>query len=270
MGKSSREFSASTVSLELDSATARPILQPENAMNWVAKVSCSLRTTGGLLLTDRWLNFFFFLAILNAFSMQLRAAEINVYRDSEGRSVYVNSDDRELSALAKHRGADAARRLVEDRRQALIGIDRFIDEAAISQRLDPRLVRAVIQVESAWNVRARSAKGALGLMQLMPMTAQRFGVQDPFDARENIRGGTRYLRFLLDRFRENLRYALAAYNAGEKAVDAWGDVPPYEETRIYLQRIGMIYSAIQQQTELNGSGIMRTVQGSRVIYTNLD
>jgi soluble lytic murein transglycosylase-like protein len=131
-------------------------------------------------------------------------------------------------------------------------------------------VRAVIQVESAWNVRAVSDKGAMGLMQLMPDTALRFGVHNPFDAKENISGGTRYLRFLLDRFHENLKFSLAAYNAGENAVESWGTVPPYAETKTYLKRIEMIYAARQQEPALSARAISRTMQDGRIIYTNVD
>lgn len=210
------------------------------------------------------------LAVFVLSAAAAQAGEIVAYRGADGRCVYINSDDRELNALVKTKGVTAARKAIEERKRALPGIDEFIEQAALEQRLDPRLVRAIIDVESAWNVRARSQKGALGLMQLMPETAQRFGVRDPFDARENVSGGTRYLRFLLDRFHENVKYSLAAYNAGENAVAAWGDVPPYEETKTYVRRIEMIYAARQQEPVLNAAGIRRTTQGTRIIYTNLD
>lgn len=103
--------------------------------------------------------------------------------------------------------------------------------------VNPRLVLAVIAVESAFNPRAVSPKNARGLMQLMPETAARFGVRDPFDMNENVRGGVTYLHDLLLLFRGNLRLALAAYNAGEAVVLSKGDVPPYDETRYYVERI---------------------------------
>jgi soluble lytic murein transglycosylase-like protein len=102
----------------------------------------------------------------------------------------------------------------------------------------PPTVRAVIQAESAWNVRAVSPKGALGLMQLMPATATDLGVTNPFDPEQNIRGGVKYLRFLLDRYDGNFELALAAYNAGPGAVDRHGrKVPPYRETQAYVRKI---------------------------------
>jgi hypothetical protein len=103
--------------------------------------------------------------------------------------------------------------------------------------IDPQLVMAVIAVESAFNPRAVSPKNAQGLMQLMPETAARFGVRDPFDAKENVRGGTTYLRELLTRFDGDLVLALAAYNAGEGAILSNGGVPPYRETRDYIERV---------------------------------
>lgn len=103
--------------------------------------------------------------------------------------------------------------------------------------IDPQLVTAVIAVESAFDPRAVSPKNAQGLMQLMPATAVRFGVRDPFDEKENVRGGATYLRDLLKRFGGDLTLALAAYNAGEGAVLLNGGVPPYQETRDYIERV---------------------------------
>ena len=103
--------------------------------------------------------------------------------------------------------------------------------------VDPQLIMAVIAVESAFNPRAVSPKNAQGLMQLMPDTALRFGVRDPFDEKENVRGGTTYLRELLKRFDGDLVLALAAYNAGEGAILINGGVPPYQETKNYIERV---------------------------------
>jgi soluble lytic murein transglycosylase-like protein len=103
------------------------------------------------------------------------------------------------------------------------------------------LVRAVVQVESAFNPNARSPKGAMGLMQLMPATMKQFGVSNPFNASENVRAGVAYLRELLDRYSNNEELALAAYNAGPGAVDKHGQsVPPYKETKNYVAQIGQM------------------------------
>ncbi len=102
--------------------------------------------------------------------------------------------------------------------------------------LSPELVKSVIEVESNWDPRARSRKGALGLMQLMPETAKELGVRNPFDPEANIDGGTRYLRYLIERFGD-LELALAAYNAGPTVVEKYGMVPPIRETREYVRKI---------------------------------
>jgi hypothetical protein len=114
-------------------------------------------------------------------------------------------------------------------------LDGIIREAAARNRLDPRLLMAVIRVESNFQPRARSPKGAMGLMQLMPATARQYEVADAYDAHSNVDAGARHLRSLLDRF--DLSLALAAYNAGEAAVRRFGGIPPYRETQDYVRRI---------------------------------
>ena len=113
--------------------------------------------------------------------------------------------------------------------------DPLIEQFSAEHGVDPMLVRAVIQVESAYQPRARSSKGAMGLMQLMPETARRYAVRDPYDPASNIRAGVTHLRALLDRLPLNL--ALAAYNAGEASIRRFGGVPPYAETRTYVSRV---------------------------------
>lgn len=111
-----------------------------------------------------------------------------------------------------------------------------VEAAARAADLHPWLVAAVVEAESRWDPRAVSRAGAAGLMQLMPSAAADHGVEDPFDPQENLRGGTRHLRRMLDRF-DDLRLALAAYNAGAATVERYADIPPYRETRTYIRRV---------------------------------
>ena len=116
-------------------------------------------------------------------------------------------------------------------------IARMVRQLAPEYELSPSLVLAVVEAESSFDPRARSEKNAQGLMQLIPETAERFGVRDVWDPEENLRGGMAYLRWLMRHFDGNLELVLAAYNAGEGAVEQHGGIPPYAETRRYVQRI---------------------------------
>ena len=117
----------------------------------------------------------------------------------------------------------------------------IVDEMARAYRVDAELIHALIRTESNYNASAVSHKGAVGLMQLMPATARRYGVVDARDAAQNIRGGVQYLRDLLDAFHHNLILTLAAYNAGEGAVARHGGVPPYAETTAYVAKVLDLY-----------------------------
>lgn len=135
-------------------------------------------------------------------------------------------------------------------RQYRNDFDDLIVEHARAQGIRPDLVRAVIQVESGYNPSARSAKGAMGLMQLMPGTAAGLGVTRPYDPEQNIRGGVTYLRRLLERYENNEELALAAYNAGPEAVGRYGNrVPPYRETQDYVRKVKNRTSVTSAATE---------------------
>jgi hypothetical protein len=118
----------------------------------------------------------------------------------------------------------------------------IVHEKASEYNMDPSLIKAVIKTESNWNNRAVSRKGAMGLMQLMPTTASEMNVRNPFNPEENIEGGTKYLRYLLERFNGDLTLALAAYNAGPQTVEKFGLVPPITETRQYVNKVLSLYN----------------------------
>jgi len=144
-----------------------------------------------------------------------------------------------------------------------------IAEAAARYAVPERLIWAVIRMESGFDHRAVSRKGARGLMQLMPETAAILGVRDSFNPRENIHAGARHLRALMERFGYDLPLAIAAYNAGEKPVVAFRGIPPYPETREYVARVLRLYGA-PITWELQGSGIQQIVErNGNVVYTNV-
>ncbi|MEA3150016.1 MAG: hypothetical protein QOD56_955 [Gammaproteobacteria bacterium] len=126
--------------------------------------------------------------------------------------------------------------------------DSIIERAAVSAAVEANLLRAVIVVESGFNSRAVSKRGAVGLMQLMPATASRFGVSNLYDPRENVHAGASYLKFLMDRFGHDVRLALAAYNAGEDAVARnGGRIPPFTETMAYVPKVLKVYRMLTDQ-----------------------
>jgi soluble lytic murein transglycosylase-like protein len=138
--------------------------------------------------------------------------------------------------------------------------EELVREHAARHALRPELVRAVIQVESGFNPRARSPRGAMGLMQLMPATARELGVRDAYDPAENIRGGTTYLRKLIDRYDGNEDLALAAYNAGADAVDRHGKkIPPFQETQDYVRKVGAARGDVSHAS-LTGRAVYKTLE----------
>jgi soluble lytic murein transglycosylase-like protein len=168
-------------------------------------------------------------------------AQIYSWRDANGNLVLSNKRPGDTAPLPSYSvpkadGLRATRSAVAERARSY---DDLITEHSRSNGVRPALVRAVMQVESGFNPYARSPKGAMGLMQLMPATAKQYGVKNPYNPAENVRAGVAYLRGLLDRYENNEELALAAYNAGPGAVDKHGQsVPPYPETRSYVSQIG--------------------------------
>jgi hypothetical protein len=153
------------------------------------------------------------------------------------------------------------------------GVEKLVREAGDRHRVDPALVRAVIETESNWNPKAYSHKGAGGLMQLIPTTAQRYGAYDVFNPQQNIDAGVKHLKWLLQRYNGNLDLALAAYNAGEGAVDRAHGIPAYRETRDYVQKVQNAYfrpgSGRLADAFVNGHAIHKDVAADgRIIFTN--
>lgn len=138
------------------------------------------------------------------------------------------------------------------RLRAPAAIRAIVEPLAARHALDPELVLSVIAVESAFDADAVSPKNAQGLMQLIPATAARFGVADPFDPRQNVAGGVQYLAWLIDRFDGELDHVLAAYNAGEGKVDRYGGIPPYPETRTYVRKVRDLYAGATARAYADG------------------
>ena len=164
-------------------------------------------------------------------------AQIYSWRDADGRLVLSDKPRPGQGAQTYAVHASTSVRATTGSTVKSAPFEAAITEHARRQQVAVDLVRAVIQVESAFNPTAVSSKGAMGLMQLMPATAAEMGVGNPFDPDQNIRGGVAYLRRLLDRYNGNVELALAAYNAGMGNVEKYGDVPPFKETKNYVKKV---------------------------------
>lgn len=183
-------------------------------------------------------------------------ADVYKYRDAQGH-IYLTDKPMQgpyrllkrisLGGRSNRAGSDSWAQM----RQRRSRVAPLIDAAARTHRVRPALVHAVVRAESAYRTDAVSHKGAVGLMQLMPATARRLGVRDSYDAKQNLYGGTRYLRQLLEQFDYDLRLALAAYNAGENAVIEYGyQVPPYPETQRYVEKVLAFYDEYRSGDKL--------------------
>lgn len=150
--------------------------------------------------------------------------------------------------------------------QHFASIENHIKEYSFKYELDPELIKAVIKVESNYNPRAVSSKGAIGLMQLLPSTAKLMGVNNPYNIKENIYGGCKYLKYLLEEFSGDLKLALAAYNSGKETVLQYKGIPPFKETINYVKKVMNIY---------NGNGlakdkvVMKKGNNGRILITNM-
>ena len=178
--------------------------------------------------------------------------KIYTYLDAQGQRHYTDVPDNNryrLLVLSPQDRTASGDRYDQQLLAKATRYDAIIEHAAVSSAVEPNLLRAVIVVESGFNSRAVSKRGAVGLMQLMPETASRFGVSNRYDARQNVHAGARYLKFLIDHFGNNIRLALAAYNAGEDAVERnGGQIPPFTETMAYVPRVLKIYRMLSEQS----------------------
>jgi soluble lytic murein transglycosylase-like protein len=188
------------------------------------------------------------------------AAQIRSWHDENGTLFVSNRQHETLAAIARHprlvAGTTAVRSAPSEVPPVPSRLDAIVVRHALAHGVRPELIRAVIQTESAFDPWARSPKGAMGLMQLMPGTAAAYGVSDPYDPDQNVHAGVAYLSDLLGRYGGNEELALAAYNAGPNAVDRFGrQVPPYPETRLYVSRVKKVTSL----AEVSRVRIYRTV-----------
>jgi hypothetical protein len=210
-------------------------------------------------------------------------AQITTETASDGRLMFVNSEPPVIAKLTLRKPVNQSIYLQSEvsftgtDRPALFldrdGAEKLVREAAERHKVDPALVRAVIETESNWNPAAKSHKGAVGLMQLIPSTAMRFGVNDAYNPRQNVDAGVKYLKTLLERYRGNLDLALAAYNAGEGAVDRAHGVPSFQETQNYVRKVQDAYyrpgSGRMDEAYTRSSRIHRQVDtNGRIIFTN--
>jgi len=168
-----------------------------------------------------------------------RADQIVVLLDEQGHKIYVNTGETYNRVDWMTRSFRSGGAAVSGRASA--NIDQLVEQTASRFQVDPELIHAIIQVESGYDPKAVSNKGAMGLMQLIPATAQRYGVANPFDPKQNLEGGVNYLKYLMGLFGGNVPLSLAAYNAGEHSVQRYGGIPAFPETQNYVRRVTGIY-----------------------------
>ena len=234
------------------------------------------------------------------------ADRIYAYRDSSGRVIFANDapaepadpqtnppatqDSQGLSsgngvASGPKKGIKVEPAAANQQRESIQPVapvgahssfDDMIERTAAEHQVDPELIRAMVKVESNFNARAVSSRGAIGLMQLIPATARRFGVTNILDPNANLSGGVRYIKYLMDLFGGDVQLSLAAYNAGEHAVDRHYGVPPFPETRNYLRKISEIYplyspTIIPAQTEKIENVMVKSVDTKGIVhFSNVD
>ena len=208
------------------------------------------------------------------FSAPLASADIYKYVDENGIECYTDTPaDQTASKIYKEKSITSIN-TSQVEYEDTADYHSIILAKAETYDIDPSLIKAVIETESNWDCMAISTKGAMGLMQLMPGTASDMNVRNPFNPEENIEGGTRYLKYLLERFQGDLTLALAAYNAGPNAVEKYGYVPPYSETRQYVSKVLSLYNGNASDYGASQKGRTRdkiykvVLEDGSVLFTN--
>jgi hypothetical protein len=209
-----------------------------------------------------WLLFFLSIA-------PVAYADIYKYVDDNGIVCYTDLPlGKKADRIHKEKTSPAPEQNLNPRRNSKDSGDyhSIVHEKASNYNIDPSLIKAVIKTESNWNDRAVSKKGAIGLMQLMPSTANDMRVRNPFDPEENIEGGTKYLKYLIERFNGDITLALAAYNAGPKTVEKFGYVPPINETKQYVNRVLALYNGQTYYPSASSGDSAKSEKKSQPIY----
>lgn len=199
-------------------------------------------------------------------------SDVYKYTDENGVVCYT---DTPLGKKADLIYRDSANKEKSSEKTGLSGYSTYVKKAASKYQIEPELIHAVIKTESNGNHRAVSNKGAMGLMQLMPSTASDMAVSNPFSPEQNIEGGTKYLRYLLEKFNGDLTLALAAYNAGPTTVEKYGNVPPFPETRNYVNKVYSQYRGKRKvavsapASEVKSAPIYKIVmEDGTILFTN--
>lgn len=195
------------------------------------------------------------------------AGDALFYKQKDGAIVFTNVRETGLQPVP---GFSGRQRIVATGTLPATAFDRYIEYLAGETGVSADLIKAVAMVESGLNPRARSPKGALGLMQLMPETARQYGVKDPYDPHQNLRGGATHLGSLLERYDGDLTLTLAAYNAGSGAVKRYRGVPPYRETRDYVRKVHDLLGSGTATRSSSTSGRAASAASSapvRVVYS---
>lgn len=214
--------------------------------------------------------------LLGSFFLPSAKADQIVLLDENGHKIFVNTGEMSSHMGGITRSLSSSASTVSERVPA--NIDELVEQTANRFQVDPDLIRAVIRVESDYDPKAVSSKGAQGLMQLIPATAQRFGVANPFDPKQNLEGGVNYLKYLLGLFGGDLSLSLAAFNAGEHSVQRSGGIPAIPETQAYVRKVTTLYKtgnapapAKTALPEPSSAPITRYVDAYGVVhFTNVD